>query len=115
MLGMQGEQAAAAYLKAHGYELLEQNYRLRTGEIDIIAKKKDRISFIEVKTRCDNRCGLPSEAVNLPKQKKIIGTAYCYMQSKHLADISCSFDVIEVYPKNGEKWEIRHLKDAFET
>ncbi len=113
-LGQLGENAAVSFLEAHGYEILERNFCIRTGEIDIIAKKEGRLSFIEVKTRCDNRCGTPAEAVTHRKQQKIIRTALSYLNTRKLHDIPCSFDVIEVYPTPHEKWNIRHLADAFE-
>ncbi|NTW06664.1 MAG: YraN family protein, partial [Syntrophaceae bacterium] len=55
--GKDGEQIAAAYLKKKGYRICETNFRCPLGEIDIIAREKDEIVFIEVKTRKSNKLG----------------------------------------------------------
>ncbi|MBO4412129.1 MAG: YraN family protein [Lachnospiraceae bacterium] len=105
------EEAAASFLVSEKYEILERNYRRKTGEIDLIARdsKEDRIVFIEVKYRAKNRTGDPAEAVNRNKQNRIYRTAEWYLAEKRLsACTKCRFDVISVL--NGE---IRHIKNAF--
>ena len=72
VLGNKGEEAAAAYLENHGYTVRERNYRSQTGEIDIIASRGRMMVFVEVKTRGSLAYGMPSEAVNIAKQRKII-------------------------------------------
>ena len=69
-LGKIGEQAAAKFLKRHGYKILAQNYRCKLGEIDIIAKDGLVLVFIEVKTRSGTRYGSPAAAVNIRKQRQ---------------------------------------------
>ena len=71
-LGSKWEHAAADYLKKSGYEILETNFRCRIGEIDIIAEKDGIIIFVEVKLRTSTEKGMPCEAVDIKKQKKII-------------------------------------------
>ncbi len=112
-LGKRGEDAAAAFLERHGYEILDRNYRIRQGEIDIVAKEKDRIVFVEVKTRRGTTFGRPSLAVDRRKQKKIIACAKYYMCDHHLIGTPCRFDVIEIYVERN-KATIRHLAGAFE-
>ncbi|MDL2281179.1 YraN family protein [Selenomonadales bacterium OttesenSCG-928-I06] len=114
--GQQGETAAAVYLEKLGYIILKTNYRIRTGEIDIIAKTpaEDFVVFIEVKARKNSKYGLASEAVDIRKQKKIINTALSYIQeeSESLKDATFRFDVIEVYRKENVL-ECNHIINAF--
>jgi len=67
LVGKQGEAAAAAYLKQHGYRIVEQNFRIRGGEIDTVAKQGETLVFVEVKTRHSAAYGLPEEAITAPK------------------------------------------------
>ena len=114
-LGKAGEDAAASYLVRQGYQICERNYRVPTGEIDIIAKKHGTLAFIEVKTRRSLCCGTPAQSVGYYKQKKIIQTARWFLRQGQLEGCPCRFDVIEVYVCRGRTFEIRHLQEAFET
>jgi putative endonuclease len=113
-LGAQGESIAAAYLEAHGCRIIARNFRALMGEIDLIAEECDTIIFVEVKTRRSMRFGTPAQAVHVRKQRKIILTAYSYIQQEHLEGRLCRFDVIEVYAR-GNSWPVHHLKNAFEV
>ncbi len=95
-IGNLGEEMAARFLVMQGYQILETNYRCRSGEIDIIAKKSDRYHFVEVKTRHGNDYGTPAESVTQKKQHKIIMTAKYYLMSKRIRDVSVQFDVVEI-------------------
>ncbi|HCT64897.1 MAG TPA: YraN family protein [Lachnospiraceae bacterium] len=106
-----GEALAAKILQRKGYTILDKNFRLRTGEIDIIAKQKGYIVFVEVKYRHNIDKGNPSEAVNYLKQQKIIATAKNYIQRKNLYDADFRFDVIEII--GGETPLYRHIENAF--
>ncbi|WP_326908947.1 YraN family protein [Sedimentibacter sp. MB31-C6] len=90
------EKIAKKYLKDNGYLILEENFKNRFGEIDIIASKNGILSFIEVKGRKNKEFGLPREAVTLSKQRKIISAAKYYLMLKKIDDIQCQFDVIEI-------------------
>ena len=114
VLGDRGESCAAHYLGAQGYRILAQKYRTKIGEIDLIAKDRDTLVFVEVKTRRSVRCGLPAEAVNYRKQRKIIQTAMWYLREKRMDQTPCRFDIVEVYAA-GSEWGIHHLKGAFEV
>ena len=83
-------------------------------EIDIIARDKDTICFIEVKTRRNTRKGLPREAVTWTKQNKIIQAALTYIQKAGLAESKARFDVIEVQQIN-EKFSFNLIKNAFQA
>ena len=106
-IGNKGEKIARNYLRLRLYKILETNYRRKTGEIDIIAKKGGYIIFIEVKYRNNINKGLPREAVTTFKQGQIKRTAQMYIMENK---ISCDmrFDVIEILGK-----KIEHIKNAF--
>lgn len=83
-IGAWGEKKARNFLIRQGYEILDTNYQTRYGELDIIAKEKDIIVFVEVKTRSSRSFGLPQEAVNFKKQNKIIRMALQYLSDRDL-------------------------------
>jgi putative endonuclease len=91
-----GEDFASQLLTNAGYNILERNYRTKTGEIDIIATKNGVLHFIEVKTRNGNQYGYPSEAVDEAKQKRIKKAAEQYLQNRRLAWQNVSIDVYEI-------------------
>ena len=92
-----GEEFAVQYLKDKGYQILERNYRLRSGEIDVIAKEGRQIVFVEVKTRRTLKFGVPQAAVTLAKQKQISKIALSYLQANNLLDTPCRFDVVAIF------------------
>ncbi len=113
-IGELGETAACNYLKKHKYKILARNYRKACGEIDIIVRKQETVSFVEVKTRKNSEYGLPCEAVTPAKQRKLIQTAYAYVEENQLEE-NYSFDVIEVFHRNGTIVSIHHIPNAFEV
>ena len=115
ILGKLGEDCAAKFLEEHGYKIVARNYRIRSAEIDLIAQIDNVIIFVEVKARSDIRHGLPVEAVNLRKQKKIIEAAGVFLQDENFAECACRFDVVEVYLSGGSVTEINHIENAFEV
>lgn len=108
--GMEQEELAVRYLEEKGYQILERNYQIRTGEIDIIAKDQDCLVFVEVKYRQNEKHGNPLEAVDYRKQRKIFQTAQYYLYRHKLWDVSCRFDVIGITGT-----QIHHIKNAFEA
>lgn len=110
-LGTKGEGIAAAYLKMKGYKILERQFSIRFGEVDIIAEKKGTIVFVEVKTRKNNDYGAPSEAVTYTKQKRIIQCAKVYMQ--RYPDSDARFDVIEIITGGCKIVSVNHIENAF--
>ena len=113
-IGTFGEDAACEYLEDNDYEILERNFSLKTGEIDIIAEKNGCTVFVEVKTRKKNLYGEPSEAVNWKKREHIQRTALLYLNS---LDVEMRFDIIEVfYKSSGNSFmvsKINHIRNAF--
>lgn len=108
-IGKIGEDLASKYLEAAGYTIIERNFMARQGEIDIIAKDKKELVFIEVKTRTRDIYGKPVEAVNTQKQKHLLNTIKYYLYSKHLENEFVRIDVIEVY-FNNDTYKINHIK-----
>ena len=113
-IGRIGEDAAARYLMKKGYLICERNYRLRFGELDIIAMSEDGCTvFVEVKTRKNYDFGYASEFVNRKKQQKLRRAAELYAGR----DIYMRFDIIEVYYEISDDRifikEINHIEDAF--
>ncbi|MCC0630824.1 MULTISPECIES: YraN family protein [unclassified Clostridioides] len=105
-----GEEVAINYLLSKGAKLLEKNYRLKIGEVDIIVRMDDEIVFVEVKSRSNLRYGYPCESVNFKKRKKIVEIAKYYITKNNLHNIPIRFDVVEVYLS--EK-RVNHIMNAF--
>ncbi len=112
-LGRSSEDLAVDYLRENGYRIIKRNYKTKLGEIDIIAKDKDVLCFIEVKSRKTERFGSPREAVSNLKQRKISRVALAYLKENNLLDSKARFDVVAIiYPDNKPQFEL--IKDAFE-
>ena len=77
-----GEEVARKYLKKKGYKIIEQNYRTKYAEIDIIAKDQNMLVFVEVRTKTSERFGLPEETINRKKLQKLLLNAKAYVKMK---------------------------------
>lgn len=110
-IGNEGEDIATKYLEGLDYEILERNFYCKVGEIDIVAKDKDEIVFVEVKTRKILSYGNPGDAVNDLKQKHIYRAAEYYLLVHNQLDAFTRIDVVEVYLHNGE-YRINHIEKA---
>ena len=108
LLGRSGELKAVNHLKKKGYKILEKNFVTPYGEADIVCLKNGEIVFVEVKTRTNEKFGLPREAVDIKKQEKYRKIANYYILNKHLEDSSISFLVVEIL-----KGQINLIEDAF--
>lgn len=107
--GQAGEDAALRYLLAKGYDLRARNWRYSRKEIDLIMEQGDTVVFVEVKARTSSRYGLPREAVDERKQKRLLEAASGYLQ-QHGGDRAARFDVVEVDLYTGK---VTHLENAF--
>lgn len=105
-----GEKLAINYLLSKGAEILESNYRIKFGEIDIITKLNNQLVFVEVKSRTNLNYGYPAEAVNNKKKNKIVGVAKYYILKNRVENIPVRFDVIEVYLRENK---VNHIINAF--
>jgi putative endonuclease len=114
-IGKIGENKSANYLARRGYEILERNYRVQGGEIDIIAEKKGCICFVEVKTRTNDKFGAPVDAVNYYKRQNLMKAAKTYLYRHEKSGGACRFDIMEVFynPKSFfGRTKINHLKNV---
>ena len=113
-LGKKGEDLALRYLKKNGYRIFERNYVCKMGEVDIIAKEKDTLAFIEVKTRTSTAFGPPQLAVNAAKQMQLSKVAQYFLKEKCLEDVKARFDVVAIVlgPRGPE---IELIRDAFDV
>jgi putative endonuclease len=107
-LGKAGEEIIVQYLQKKGWTILETNFRYHKKEIDIIARKGDIISFIEVKTRRHIGFGMGMEAVDELKQRTIIQVARYYMKKHYLPETLVRFDVASV-----DGAVVSYIEDAF--
>ncbi|MDY3006782.1 YraN family protein [Anaerococcus sp. AGMB00486] len=109
-IGNFGEDLTSKYLEKNGYTILDKNYLKSFGEIDIIAVKDDILSFVEVKTRKNDKFKRASLDVGYFKQERIKKAAQAYIIEKKLDSFLISFDVCEVYL---EERIIHYIKNAF--
>lgn len=107
-VGVSGEVQAKEYLIKKKYKILACNYTTKLGEIDIVAKYKNIVVFVEVKSRNSVKYGLPREAVTTHKQVKIKQVATQYLVSNQLLDSNVRFDVIDILDG-----ELTHIENAF--
>lgn len=105
--GSSYEEMAVQYLKRHNLKILERNYRIRQGEVDIIALDEEVLVFFEVKYRKNSEHGYPAEAVTPAKQYRICRVAGQYCCSKHI-ERQVRYDVISICND-----EITWYRDAF--
>ena len=96
-----------------GYAILERNFRCRYGEIDLVAEHAQDLVFVEVKTRRGTAYGLPEEAVNLRKQRKIVEVAHHYIDVHACSERSWRVDVVAIQlSRSGKLEEIRIYQHA---
>ena len=101
---------AEQYLKRKGYKILCKNFRTPFGEIDIVAKNKEMIVFVEVKLRKTGKYGAPEYAITYYKKMHIIKSAFFYLKKYNNFDKPYRFDVITISSSN-----IAHYENAFES
>ena len=112
-IGRKGEELALRFLKKRGYQIIERNYVCKMGEMDIIARDRDILVFVEVKTRTSTTFGPPQLAVNPKKQSQMSKVALYFLKEKKLEDVKARFDVVAILlGARGE--EIELIKDAFD-
>jgi len=114
-LGARGEDLAVAHLRRHGWNVLQRNYRLRSGEIDIIARDGETLVFVEVKTRRSLRFGAPAAAVTPRKQARLGRLAQEYLARNKLGETASRFDVISVLLPTRGPAQIELITNAFEV
>jgi putative endonuclease len=91
-----GEQLALNFLKKKGFKIIETNYRCHRGEIDIVARKKDCLVFVEVKTRANLSFGTPEESITSTKQNHLELAANHYLQNHEKLPSSWRYDAVVI-------------------
>lgn len=108
-IGDKGEDRAVKELKKKGYKIIERNFNVpKIGEIDIIAKDRDYLVFVEVRLRKDAFHGTAAETVDIYKQRRIIKAARVYLKKNELCDVPARFDVVSI-----TDGELEIIKNAF--
>lgn len=110
-LGSQAEQLVAHHLEKQGFAIVDQNYKKKFGEVDLIALKADLLIFVEVKMRSKSYFD-SAELITRSKQRKIINVAHEYISRHKHYDKTCRFDValVELQENNPH---ITYLPNAF--
>jgi len=111
--GVQSESLAARLLKQRGYTILETNYRTPLGEIDIIARDRGTIVFVEVKARRCLGFGGPKWAVTTKKQRKISMVALYYLKTTRQSQAKARFDVVAIRSL-GQPPQVEIIQNAFD-
>jgi putative endonuclease len=111
--GETGESIAVKFLKKNGYKIIEQNYRCKLGEIDIIAQDGRVLAFIEVKARRTDEFGGPKRAVTSRKQRKISMVALKYLKETEQMGKKARFDVVAIRLLPSDP-DVEIIKNAFE-
>jgi putative endonuclease len=112
-LGKAGEELAARYLERRGCTILARNHRTPVGELDLIARDRSHLLFVEVKTRRTVAFGVPAEAVGPRKQRQIVRAAQWYLAGTRHPGLQPRFDVIAVIIGSAEP-VISHIPNAFD-
>jgi putative endonuclease len=115
-LGQRGESIAARFLRRQGYKILVTGFRSKSGEIDIVARHKEWLVFVEVKTRASEEFGPPADAVDKKKQQHMTKVALDYLRLLKYPDVRFRFDIVEIIlPHDAqEPSDVRLIQDAFE-
>ncbi|GHD11905.1 YraN family protein [Zhihengliuella salsuginis] len=108
-LGARGEELAARYLTANGYEILERNWRCRDGEIDIVASRRGVHVVVEVKTRTSDDYGHAAEAVTERKRRRLFGLAWQWSRSAGIPVRRLQVDVIAIECA-GDRFRLDHIE-----
>lgn len=111
LIGKLSEDLAHSFLEGQGYKVIKKNFSCRLGEIDIVARDKDTLCFIEVKCRSNLSRGEPEEALTNSKRHKITKAALLFLKQNNLLDSPARFDVVSI---NLNSAEIKLFKNAFD-
>lgn len=110
-LGKHGEDLAAAFFRARGFEIMERNWSCRFGEIDLICRQGETIHFVEVKTRRSDRFGYPEEAVTAVKLNHLRLAIESYRQRSLCGHLPYQLDVLAVRLSHQYGVEVRYLEN----
>ena len=108
-----GEAIACRYLQDKGFQIIERNFRLRIGELDIIAKDGNCLVFCEVRTLRDPRGFAPEHSITIKKRKQLSRIANGFLSIRKMAPKFCRFDVVAIILTDNNT-KINHIPNAFE-
>ena len=115
-IGNKGEDIAVKHLKKKGYKIIERNFNVPgMGEIDIVAKNKEYLVFVEVRLRKNTLHGSGAETVDIFKQKKLIKAALMYMKANSLMNVPVRFDVASITGNPEGEYSLEIIENAFEV
>lgn len=112
-LGRFGEKLALEALSKLGYQCLARNFRCSLGEIDLIARDRETLVFIEIKTRRGRSIGYAKEAITPRKKKQLSKVALAYLKENEAFEAKSRFDVVAISMAGG-KPEVEVIRNAFE-
>ena len=108
--GKSGEDAAVNFLQNQKYKILSRNFKSKVGEVDIVAKERDQVVFVEVKTRSNTLFGTPGEAIGYKKLISLIKTAQYYLMINNFSQ-NYRIDAVEVIMVDGQVKSINQIKN----
>jgi len=111
--GRRGEDAAAAMLERRGWRILDRNWRSRHLELDIVAREKDVIVFVEVKTRAAGGMQQPFEALGKTKRERLARAACAWLREHDSWGCACRFDLAAVRVRDGH-YETELMQNVME-
>lgn len=112
-LGRAGEEHAAHYLTANGYDVVDRNWRCNQGELDIVAERDGVLCFVEVKTRRSTRFGHPFDAIDERKRQRLWRLAYAWVKA-HPAQVGhrmLRVDIVGIIGADPAAGTLEHLVD----
>lgn len=112
-LGQQGEDAAARYLRRKGYRILERNVRAGRYEIDIIARYRDELIFVEVRSRSAEDAIAPEDTIGPVKQDHVRRAVEHYLSRRPGPPVYARIDIVAVILPPGGSPKITHYENAF--
>jgi putative endonuclease len=114
-LGNFGERVAASHLEAKGYAILERNWSVREGEIDLIASRGSDLVFVEVRSRRGRSMGLPEESITGRKATHVRAAAAAYMQQHPQSPPNARIDVVVLeLDARGRVLRVEQIENAIE-
>ena len=114
-LAQEGERLAAEHLARAGYRIVARNVRADGVEIDLIVARPGQVVFVEVKARRSRAFGLPEEAVDVAKCRRLVRGARAWLRAHGRRGVRARFDVVAVEPGPDGRLAVRHLPAAFDA
>jgi putative endonuclease len=114
-LGRRGETIAVRHLEGKGYSILERNWHAAGGELDLVAQDGETVVIVEVKTRSGRSYGLPEDAMTQTKRRRLLRTAWTYLQQNDLLESAWRVDLIAIeISREGALERVEHYQNIVE-